>query len=245
MPKPFKPIRACLLPPDAELVDVAGKPHVRTRERGKSALYPLTKDGRNYLRPSKCWYFKCRDGSGTIRRVKGFADLKATEQLAAERERQASRVHRSGGRARPPTARRPPEGLRRRPRSEGRHRGSRPPDHRPHFRAAFRCGFAFPRDADAGKAAEWLNALRRDAAPAALPAGDSFTPAEAAKWLGVSGTAVRSAVKRLNMTATGNGKARTLPRSTLEALVTNRGKGCGPETANHYTAPSGGSSAGS
>ena len=36
-----------------------------------------------------------RDGNGTVKRRKGFADLKATEQLAAETERKASRV-RSG-----------------------------------------------------------------------------------------------------------------------------------------------------
>src|SRR3954471_7609347 len=95
MPKPFKPTRPFRLPPDAELVDVAGKPHVRLRERGKPVLYPLTRDGTKYLRPAKRWYFDLRDDSGTVRRVKGFADLKATEQLAAEMERKASRV-RSG-----------------------------------------------------------------------------------------------------------------------------------------------------
>ena len=35
MPKPFKPTRPFKLPHDAELVDVAGRPHVRLRERGK------------------------------------------------------------------------------------------------------------------------------------------------------------------------------------------------------------------
>ena len=92
MPKPFKLTSPRPLPPDAELVDHEGKPHARLKWRGRSTLFPLTKDGRNYLRPSKCWYFKCRDGKGTVRRVKGFADLKATEQLAAETERTASRV---------------------------------------------------------------------------------------------------------------------------------------------------------
>ena len=53
MPKPFKPTRPFPLPANAELVDVAGKPHVRVRERGKPVLYPLTKDGTKYLRPSK------------------------------------------------------------------------------------------------------------------------------------------------------------------------------------------------
>ena len=39
----------------------------------------------------------------------------------------------------------------------------------------------------------------------------------------------------LNLPAAGNGKARTFPRATIEALVLNKAKGCGPETINHYT----------
>lgn len=92
MPKPYKLFSTRPLPPDAEIVDEDGKPHVRLRERGKPILYRLTKDGRNYLRPSKRWYFDVRDAAGSVRRVKGFADLKATERLAADKERQASRV---------------------------------------------------------------------------------------------------------------------------------------------------------
>lgn len=69
MPKPFKPTRPRPLPAAADLVDVAGKPHVRLRERGKPVLYPLTKDGKNYLRPAKRWYFDLRDATGTVRRV--------------------------------------------------------------------------------------------------------------------------------------------------------------------------------
>jgi len=61
MPKPFKPTRPFPLPPDAELVDVDGKPYVRIRERGKPVLYPLTRDGKKCLRPSKRWYFDVRD----------------------------------------------------------------------------------------------------------------------------------------------------------------------------------------
>ena len=92
MPKPYKPVSTRPLPPNAEIVDVDGKPHVRVKERGRSVLYPLSKDGAKYLHPSKRWYFDLRDAAGTVRRVKGFADLKATEQLAADTERKASRV---------------------------------------------------------------------------------------------------------------------------------------------------------
>ena len=239
MPKPFKLSSTRALPADAEIIEHEGKPHLRMKERGRAVFYPMTKDGRNYLRPSKRWYFKYRDAAGTLQRVKGFADLRATEQLAAETERKASRL-RSGFTD-------PGEEHARRPLAE----------HLDDYDAALEakgstdvhirltigrisallsgCGFIFPMDADAAKASEWLNNLRRDAAPAALPAGASFSPAEAAKLLGIFGTSVRAAVKRLNLPATGNGKARMLPRSTVEALAMNRAKGCGPETANHYT----------
>ena len=58
MPKPFKPSRSRPLPANPDLVDVDGKPHVRLRDRGRPVLYPLTRDGRKYLRPSKRWYFE-------------------------------------------------------------------------------------------------------------------------------------------------------------------------------------------
>jgi len=206
--------------------------------RGRSSLFPLTKDGLNYLRPSKCWYFKCRDATGTVRRVKGFTDLKATEQLAAETERTASRV-RVG-------IIDPAEEHARRPLAEHLQDYSTALEAKggtlEHVRqTAGRitalltgCGFVFPRDAETAKASEWLNSIRRDSVPLSIPPVDSFSPADCAKLLGISGTAVRAAVKRLNLPATGNGKARTFPLATLEALVLNRAKGCGPETVNHY-----------
>src|SRR5438477_7998119 len=100
MRKPYKLLSTRPLPADAEIVEIPDdegnpKPFVRVKERGKPVLCRVSKDGKNYLRPSKRWYFDLRDAAGTVRRVKGFADLKATEQLAAEMERKASRV-RSG-----------------------------------------------------------------------------------------------------------------------------------------------------
>ena len=79
-----------------------------------------------------------------------------------------------------------------------------------------------------------MNGLRRGAAPVQLPTVDSFTPGETAKLLGISRAAVGSAVKRLGLTATGNGKARKFPRETVEALVMKASEGHGPETVNHY-----------
>lgn len=89
MPKPFKLKSSRPLPPDAELVTHKGAPHLRMTERGRAILYPVSADGTKYHVPSKRWYFKYRDALGIVRREKGFTDLKATEQLAAETERKA------------------------------------------------------------------------------------------------------------------------------------------------------------
>ena len=62
----FKPTRPYPLPADAEIIDKDGKPHVRIREKGKAAFYPLTKDGTKYLKPSEKWYAKHRDANGAI-----------------------------------------------------------------------------------------------------------------------------------------------------------------------------------
>jgi integrase len=238
MPKPFKPTRPYALPVDAKILEHESRPHIQLKERGRTVLYPLTKDGTKYLRPAKRWYFDLRDGNGTIRRIKGFADLKATEQLAAETERKASRARSGYSDPAEEHARRPLADHLKDYAAHLEAKGNTPA----HTDLTIRrvtallsgCGFVFPLDADAGKVAEWLNLLRRDGSPVELPVGDSFTPSDVAKLLGISGTAVRAAVKRLNLSATGNGKARILPRSTVEALAMNRAKGCAPETVNHY-----------
>ncbi len=238
MPKPYKLTRPYVLPIDADLVDVAGRPHVRMKDRGRAVLYRVSKDGTKYLKPSKRWYFDIRHEDGTVRRVKGFADLKATEARAGELERQAARARAGYFDPAEKHVLRPLADHLQDYAAALESRGNTPEHVKQTVgRAASLfagCGFVLPLDADAGRAAEWLNALRRDALPSSLPARDSFTPAETAKLLGVSGAAVRAAVKRGRLAATGQGKARTFPRSTVEALMLKKAKGCGPETLNHY-----------
>lgn len=98
------------------------------------------------------------------------------------------------------------------------------------------CVFRLSADVDAGRAAEWLHTLRqpKPVAVAVPPGVDAFTPAQAAALLGVSGAAVRAAVKRHGLSADGHGKARRYPRATVAALADRMGRGCGPETVNHY-----------
>ena len=238
MPKPFKLNSTRPLPANAEIVEHDGAPHVRIRGSGRAQLFPLTKDRTKYLRPSKCWYFKYRDDAGILKRVKGYTDLKATEQLAAELERKAART-RVG-------IIDPSDTHLRRPLAEHltdyaghlEAKGGTPKHARETVKrcaALFAgCGFVFPLDADAGKAAEWLAARRRDGAPAPLPDRNEFTPAEAAQALGITRSALNRTLQRHRLPATGNGKARRLPRATVEALAANATRGVGPETVNHY-----------
>jgi integrase len=93
----------------------------------------------------------------------------------------------------------------------------------------------FLRDVDSGRAAEWLNGLRRPGHAVELPARvDSFTPAETVALLGVSRTELRAAGKRYGLPAEGSGKACRLPRATVLSLADRAGQGTGPETVNHY-----------
>ncbi|MGL4421529.1 MAG: tyrosine-type recombinase/integrase, partial [Gemmataceae bacterium] len=82
--------------------------------------------------------------------------------------------------------------------------------------------------------ADFLAELRQNSSLKELPAGDSFKPGEVADLFGISGTAVAGYVRRLNLPAEGNGKARRYPRATVEVIALARTRGCGPQTANHY-----------
>lgn len=65
----FRPTRPYPLPPGAEVLDRDGRPHVRLRDGGKPVLYPVSKDGTKYLKPSAKWYAKYRDAAGVVRRA--------------------------------------------------------------------------------------------------------------------------------------------------------------------------------
>ena len=238
MPKPFRVYSPRPLPAAAEIIDRKGTPHVRVILRGKATLCRLTKDGTKYLRPSKRWYFKLRDTNDRVRRVKGFSDLKATEQYAAKLERKAARI--KAGYIDPAEEHvlRPLADHLREYADTLRAKG----DMEKHVRdtvarcsALFAgCGFVLPLDVDAGKAAEWLVHRRRDGSPIELPAGDAFRPSEAAALLGISKSALNRSLKRHGLTATGEGKARRVPRASVETLAVGAARGVGPATTNHF-----------
>ena len=97
------------------------------------------------------------------------------------------------------------------------------------------CGCHYPRDLEAVAVASWLQTKRLGGKPVVLPDGqETFTPAEAAAALGITGAALRAAVKRHRLSAHGNGKARVVPRATVEALATRSAIGMSPATVNHH-----------
>lgn len=240
MPKPFRVYSTVPLPPNAEIVQHQGWPHVRVRINGRLTLCRVTANGKGYLRPSRCWYFNLRDEKGIVRRYRGFTDLRATEQLAADMVRkvalkQAGLID-------------PAEEHLQRPLSEHladfaaylRGKG----DTEGHCQETVRlcqavfqgCGFVRLADLDAVKVTAWLNERRQgQGAAIALPEGvQEFRPAEVAKLLGVSLQALRDMVARHQLPAYGQGKARRLPRRSVETLLELRSRGRAPETVNHY-----------
>jgi integrase len=209
------------------------------RERGKSVLYPLTKDGTKYLRPAKRWYFDLRGADGTVRRVKGFADLKATEQLAAELERKASRARAGTTDPAEEHALRPLTDHRRDYSTYLESKGNTSKHialSTGRARALLAgAGVVFLKDVDATRTAEWLNGIRRDGGTVVLPDGiEAFRPSEAAALPNVSPSALANGIRRHQLPAVGNGKARRLPRATVQALADRAARGAGPGTVNHF-----------
>lgn len=239
MPKPYKLTRPYALPADAEIVDVGGKPHVRMKDRGRAVLYRVSEDGKKYLKPSKRWYFDYRDENGTVRRCKGFSDLKATEQLAAEMERKVSRLR--AGIIDPSE-----EHFRRKLADHLQDyaaaleaKGNTPEHNRAtiaKIKAIFKgCEVVFIRDVDAGNVSAWLAKLRRGRKRVAeIPPGESFASSKVASILGVKIDSVRRFVARHRLPTVGRGAARKLTRQAVERIAVLLSRGCGPTTINHH-----------
>jgi excisionase family DNA binding protein len=97
------------------------------------------------------------------------------------------------------------------------------------------CKFKTLEDLDAQIVAEWLAKERQgDAGPELPPGKAEFTLAEVAELLDVKPFSISSLVKRHRLEATGNGKARRLPRATVETLLARAGQGAGTSTSNYY-----------
>ncbi len=79
MPELFRIDRTHALPAGTVVVDKDGRPHARVKDGGRWALFPLTRDGRGYLKPSPNWCAWVKDADGTRRRVR-LSPVKAAAQ---------------------------------------------------------------------------------------------------------------------------------------------------------------------
>jgi excisionase family DNA binding protein len=239
MARVFKPTYPKPVPTGAKIVNIDGRPHARFRRGGKAVTAPLTEDGTRVLLETRKWYVEVRDAAGVLKKVAGFTDKEATQQLAAELERRAARQQVG--------LVDPYEVHRRRPLAEHlidfqtalRAKGNSP-DYVELVVSRLRaladgCGWRTLDGLSASQAEEWLDRQRAPGTATLLPAGrDAFTPGETALLLGVSPAAVRAAVQRHHLDAAGSGKARRFPRATVEALVDRQGQGMSAQTRNYF-----------
>ncbi len=84
MPSLFKIDNAHRLPLNPDIVDKDGRRHFRTRERGRTAYYPLTSDGKKYLKPGPKWHAEVRHADGRRKRVPLSPNRAAAERMLAD-----------------------------------------------------------------------------------------------------------------------------------------------------------------
>jgi hypothetical protein len=236
MPRVFRKTYTLPIPEDAQHITHKGKPAVRFKDKdGKAVIAFLTKNGDRCRCSSPKWYGWVNGAAVPLCTNKSAAEL-----MLAELMRKAERAEAGLGD--------PFEKHRKRPldehladfRRELEARGNAPRYVQLVFsRLTFLmggCGFVFTPDLSASRAMDWLAELRRRGRPRApLPAGqESFTSREAAALLGIKPLSVGTAVRRLRLEATGQGKARRFPRATLEALQERLARGTSMQTTNDY-----------
>jgi len=235
----LKPVYTVRLPANPQFETKDGKKNLQLVVRGRKVLYPVTECGTKYRRQASKWYGQFTDGNGITQRVPLCADKGAAQQKLNELVKRADR-QRLG-------VFDPTEDHAQRPLT----------DHLGEYRTALAakgdtadhvaqtvsriqailvgCNIFYLRDLEAVAVASWLHTKRLGRTPVVLLADkETFTPTEAANLLGISGTAVRAAVKRHRLAAHGNGKARLLPRATVEALAARSAVGMSPATVNHH-----------
>jgi integrase len=100
------------------------------------------------------------------------------------------------------------------------------------------CRFVVMADLSASRVQTFLAELREHPGPAVGidPAKQKYSKKELAALIGVKPTAIGPLVRRYQLKATGNGKARCYPRATVEALLSLRRRGKSIKTSNLYLA---------
>ncbi len=237
----FKPVRPYPLPPNPEITDRDGKPHVRIREKGKTVYYPLSEDGRSYLKPGLKWAADVRFANGKRKRVRFSPNRDAAALMLADLLKKIEN-EKAG-------IRDPFEAHRRKPLSDhlddwlaSLRANGRGPEYvalkASRVRAAIEgCGWVFPGDMTADRLETFLADLRtrRPELPAIPEGVEWFTAREVARLVGgVTQQAVSALVRRYELPARGNGKARRFPRATAEALRAVKDRGRAASTSNDW-----------
>ena len=84
MPALFRQTKPHALPADAEILEKDGRPHARIREGKQTKFYPLTKDGKRYLRPVAVWCAEVVHADGRRRRVRFSPNKDAAAVMLAK-----------------------------------------------------------------------------------------------------------------------------------------------------------------
>ncbi len=79
----FRPTKPHAMPPEAEIAGKDGKPHVRIRDGKQVKPFPLTADGKRYLRPLAKWCAEVVCADGKRRRVRFSANKDAAAMMPA------------------------------------------------------------------------------------------------------------------------------------------------------------------
>ncbi len=80
----FKPDRSYAVPANAEIVCKDGASFVRILEGKRHTLYPLSQDGRHYLKPAEKWAADVRLSDGTRKRFRFSANKDAAAVMLSE-----------------------------------------------------------------------------------------------------------------------------------------------------------------
>ena len=236
----FRPTRSFPLPAKAEVVQIDGKRHIQTTDGRKTVRYPLSADGKHYLKPGKKWAADVRFADGTRKRIRFSSNRDAAAQMLNDllkkiEYEKAGMVDRTA-----------------------QHRKCPLTDHLDDWAASLQannrdsayvtmkvnrvrsvltaCGWVFPSDLSPDGLELFLADLRsrRPELPP-LPAGESFKLQQVAEALGgVSRQSVAELVRKHRLEVEGRGRNRRFPRSTVEFLRGLRQRGRCTQTSNHY-----------
>ena len=234
MARLFKKATTKPIPKGAERCCIKGAPSMRWMSRGKLRTAPLTENGARIAFESAKWY-----GTVNGKSVPLCRDKQTAERLLTKMEADAALVR--VGLADPFAE------HKRRPLSTHiddfeRHLSAKGSGTKhvggvmAHLRTlATECRWDLLGDLTAFAAENWLSDKRGSANYPLPTEPKEYRPQEVASLLGISPQAVLAQIGGHGLVpGTGNGKAKRIPRETVQALLETSTRGIGPVTRNYY-----------